>query len=77
MAKTVALSEIEWPTLLEEVQHGHEEVVVTRDGQPIAKVVPIAPAVERRLRTLEELRGSVTVLGDIVGPFDEEWDTDQ
>jgi prevent-host-death family protein len=77
MAKTVALSEIEWPTLLEEVQKGQEEVVVTKDGQPIAKVVPIGFAAQRRLRSLEELRGSVTVLGDIVEPLDEEWDADK
>jgi prevent-host-death family protein len=76
MTKTVAVSEIKWPDILEEVQKHHEEFVVTKDGQPIAKVTPIALAA-RRLRSLEELRGSVTVLGDIVEPLDEEWDADR
>ena len=77
MAKTMALPEIEWTALLEEVQKGHEEVVVTKDGQPIAKVVPIGVMAERRLRSLEELRGSVTILGDIVEPLDDEWDAEK
>ncbi|HVG22787.1 MAG TPA: type II toxin-antitoxin system prevent-host-death family antitoxin [Thermoanaerobaculia bacterium] len=76
MTKIVSVSDVEWPEILDDVQKHHVEIVVTRDGEPIAKVVPVE-AMPRRMRTLEELRGSVTFLGDIVEPLDEEWDVEK
>ena len=54
--------------ILDEVAETGKEIIVTKRGRPVAKVVPIEPP--------KPLEGSVTVLGDIVGPaFDEdEWD---
>ncbi|HEY0141937.1 MAG TPA: type II toxin-antitoxin system prevent-host-death family antitoxin [Thermoanaerobaculia bacterium] len=57
--------------ILKEVENSRIEVLVTRDGMPVARVVPIEP---RATRSIEELRGSVEILGDIVGPLNEEWD---
>jgi antitoxin (DNA-binding transcriptional repressor) of toxin-antitoxin stability system len=84
MSKTVAAAEFEAHSLalLEEVAENQEELVILDDGKPLVKVVPadwhrtttpdqIEP---RRAKTLEELRGSVTTLGDIVEPLDDEWD---
>ena len=51
------------------------DLVITRDGQPVARVVPFEKVPQRR--TLEQLRGSVTILGDIVGPLDDEWDIER
>lgn len=51
-----------------------EELVVTRDGEPIARVVPIDRP--RRRLTLEELRGSIRIVGDIMEPVDE-WDVEK
>lgn len=51
-----------------------EELVVTRDGEPIARLVPIG-GTGRRL-TLAELRHSGRVVGDILEPVDE-WDIDR
>lgn len=74
MAKTVPTLEFEAHclALLDEVAETRQEVVVTKDGQPLAKVVPLTA---RPARSLESLRGSVTILGDIVSPIDDvEWD---
>ena len=51
--------------LLDEVAETGREIIVTKRGKPVAKVSPIEPP--------KSLKGSVTVLGDIVSPiFDEE-----
>jgi prevent-host-death family protein len=73
MSKTVAAEEFEAHSLelLEEVAEKQEEVVVLKDGRPIGKLVPMRGAPRR---SLESLRGSVQILGDIVEPFDDEWD---
>jgi prevent-host-death family protein len=53
--------------LLDEVAETGKEIIVTKRGKPVAKVVPIEPP--------KSLEGSVTVLGDIINIFDEEdWD---
>lgn len=86
MSKTVAAAEFEAHSLelLEEVAKRQEELVVFENGKPLVKVVPMSwqrsggeqpgDAAPRRHRTLEELRGSITILGDIVEPLDVEWD---
>jgi antitoxin (DNA-binding transcriptional repressor) of toxin-antitoxin stability system len=77
MTKTVAITDVDWPEILEDVQKHHVEVVVTRDGEPIAKVVPMGGPARRRFRTLEELRHSGRIIGDIMEPVDEEWDVEK
>ena len=55
--------------LLDEVAETGEEIVVTKRGKPVAKLTPIESA--------KPLEGSVRILGDIVGPLDEEWEANQ
>lgn len=79
MSKTVAAEEFEAHPgeLLREAREKQEELVVLEDGQPLATVIPakrLEPPAGRRNRTLEELRGSVIILGDIVEPLEDEWD---
>jgi prevent-host-death family protein len=80
MSKTVAAEEFEAHPgeLLREAREKQEELVVMEDGKPLATVIPAKLPVDisarRRNRTLEELRGSVTTLGDIVEPLEDEWD---
>ena len=57
--------------VLDDVARTGEDVVVTKHGRPVAKLVPIGPA--------PDLRGSVTYLVDdeaLVAPLDEEWDAE-
>lgn len=52
--------------LLDEVQTGGEEIVVTKYGKPVAKVVPVDPAGTERFN---KLKGSVIIKEDIVAPL--------
>jgi prevent-host-death family protein len=44
-----------------------EEVVITRNGRPVAKLVPATPA--RRPRKLGTLKGSIRIGKDFDGPL--------
>lgn len=48
-----------------------EELLVTKDGRPIARVVPI-DSDDRG-----PMFGRIAFLGDIVAPLDEEWKANQ
>jgi prevent-host-death family protein len=60
--------------LMDQVQQTHEEIVITKHGRPVAKLVPVEAAAERSL--LGYLQGSVQVVGDIVSPLGESWEAD-
>jgi prevent-host-death family protein len=58
--------------LLDEVADTHRELVVTKHGKPVAKVVPVQPPID--------LRGSVTFLVDddeLIAPLDVAWDAER
>lgn len=55
----------ECSALLEEVARGKAEVVVTRRGVPLAKLVPVA---HRR-----PVKSMARVVGDLLAPLDGEW----
>lgn len=59
--------------LIERVERERGEVVVTRYGRPVARLVPYeaAPA-----PLLGHLAGAVTRYDDIVSPVDEAWEAD-
>jgi prevent-host-death family protein len=67
-----------WHQYLDRVSRQRQEVVVTRYGKPIAKLVPIEPSGEdeQTAGLFGWLRGTVTVHGDIIAPIDEPWDAD-
>jgi prevent-host-death family protein len=60
--------------LMDQVQQTHEEIVITKHGRPVAKLVPVEVGSEQSL--LGYLQGSVQVVGDIVSPLDESWEAD-
>lgn len=77
MTKTVAAGEVQWAVILEDVKR-HEEVVITEDGEPVARVVPV-PSQETNPdspMTVEEFRRRypIKILGDIMEPLEDEWD---
>jgi len=60
-------------SLLERVRQSRRPIVVTRHGQPVAKVVPFQaepPSI------LGFSKGTVKILGDIVAPTGERWEAD-
>lgn len=58
--------------LLDEVADTRQPLTVTKRGKPVATLVP-APGPVRQ----GDLRGSVKVKGDIVGPLLGRWDLDR
>lgn len=52
--------------LLDEVEKTRRELVITKRGRPVARVVPLERATRRT-----PLGGRI--LGDIVGPIEPEW----
>ena len=69
-ARHVALREFESKTasLLDEVATTGETLIVTKEGKPLAKVVPFVKP--------RPLLGSVLWEKDIVSPLDETWDAE-
>jgi prevent-host-death family protein len=57
--------------LMDEVQDRGGEYVITKRGVPVAKLVPVRTE-PRLLRG--SMKGTVKVLGDIIGPTDEPWE---
>lgn len=55
--------------LLDEVGQRHEELIITKRGRPIAKLVPVRP--DRAL--FGAMAGSVSYQGDIVAPLNDPW----
>jgi prevent-host-death family protein len=76
--REVAASELKnaWHLYLDRVSQAHEEVVVTRYGKPIAKLIPYE-AEEGEREIFGSLAGTVTVHGDIIAPTGEEWEADE
>lgn len=61
--------------LMDEVRDTGEELIITKHGKPVAKLAPVE-GVERKIpKTLFGcMKGSITILGDIIEPIDVEWE---
>jgi prevent-host-death family protein len=53
--------------VLKRVQRTGRPLRITRFGKPVADIVPPGPDVKRR-SWLGSMRGTITIVGDIVGP---------
>ena len=59
--------------LLDEIQKSGGELVITKHGKPVAKLVSAAPAPPKTLRGA--WKGRVRIVGDIVNVnFSDEWE---
>lgn len=56
--------------LMDEVAETGEELVVTKRGKPVVKLVPISP---KGKVFFGAMKGTATIHGDIVGPFFDDW----
>ena len=59
--------------LVENVRKSRRQLVITRHGRPIAKVVPYEREAEP---VFGFLRGTVTRYTDLISPIEEEWNAD-
>ena len=58
--------------IMDEVAATGEPVIITKHGVPVSQLVP---AVQKPGTLFGALQGSVTILGDIVGPIYAAWET--
>ncbi|MBI3665967.1 MAG: type II toxin-antitoxin system Phd/YefM family antitoxin [Acidobacteria bacterium] len=59
--------------LMDQVRDRHAEIVITKYGKPVAKLVPFE---EKPPAIFGLLKGTVIYHDDIVGPTGERWDAD-
>jgi prevent-host-death family protein len=62
-------------SLMERVSHTHEEIVISKRGKPVAKLVPVDA--QPQLSAFGHLAGSVLDEQDIVSPTGEVWDAER
>lgn len=62
-------------SVMEDVHNGHGEVVVTKRGTPLVKVVPIKP--QKADSIFGCMRGEFEIVGDVVSPITEPWEWDE
>ncbi len=60
--------------LMDEVRDRRCEIVITKRGKPVAKLVPVE---DKQRDIMGYMKGTVTILGDIVGPTGEIWDAER
>ena len=60
--------------LLDEVARHRKEVVITKRGKPVAKLVPIQG---QRPSFIGSMKGTMEIVGDIVSPADVQWEADE
>jgi prevent-host-death family protein len=61
--------------LMDQVQQSREELIITKHGKPVAKLVPIEPS--NSCSIIGFLKNSVQVTGDIISPLEEDWEAMQ
>ncbi len=61
--------------LMDQVQQTKEEIVITKHGTPVARLVPIGT--EAKDSIIGWMQGSVKITGDIIAPLDEVWEADR
>ena len=76
MKQTIAAGEFKAKCLhlLDEVQQSRKEILITKRGRAVARLVPVdedLPAIFGRMK------GTIQILGDIVAPIDEKWEADE
>lgn len=58
--------------IMDEVQQTGCEVVITKRGRPVARLLPMEERPRRDVFGC--MRGSVTITGDILAPLEEPWE---
>ena len=73
MTKTMKASECKakFLGLLDEVASKHERVIVTKNGKPIAAIVPF---IQKPTSLYGAMEGAIKTLGDLDEPLGVEWE---
>lgn len=60
--------------LMDRVRDRREEIVITKYGKPVAKLVPVSDADAPRGTAWGWMKGTVLWYGDVISPIDVEWE---
>ncbi len=60
--------------LMDEVRERHKELIITKHGKRVAKLVPVE---EKAPELFGFLQGSMNIKGDIMAPINEDWEAEQ
>ncbi len=60
--------------LLDDVQRNRKEIVITKRGRAVARLLP---AEEEPPRVFGRMKGSVEILRDLIAPVGQRWDADE
>ncbi len=63
--------------LMDEVEKNHTEIIITKHGRPVAKLVPITDDWKPGKKASGFMKGTAVILGDIVGPIGEKWSANE
>ncbi len=61
--------------IMDQVNAYHEEVIITKYGKPVAKLIPYSKKQSKSLYGY--MKDSVSIDGDIIEPIGEVWDADR
>jgi len=65
-------------SLMDEVSKFHHEIIITKHGRPVAKIVPCEQEKSRKRGDFFGMfSGSVKIKGDIVRSPEESWEADE
>lgn len=76
MKDTIAAGEFKAKclALLDEVQKRRKEIVITKRGKAVAKLVPLD---SQPPGFIGSMQGTMEIVGDIVSPVDVRWEADE
>lgn len=60
--------------LLDDVQRERKEIIVTKRGKPVARLVPVE---EEAPLLFGRMKNKMAILGDIISPSGEIWDAER
>jgi prevent-host-death family protein len=60
--------------LLDDVQRERKEIIVTKRGKPVARLVPVEEEVPL---LFGRMKNKMAILGDIISPSGEIWDAER
>ena len=60
--------------LMDEVNNSGKEIIITKNGQPVSKLVPFKT---KRTTLFGAHQNQIVITGDIITPLDVEWEAAQ
>ena len=60
--------------IMDDVNQSKQSIIITKRGKPVAKLIPFD---EKKSKLFGKLKGSMTLLTDIVQPIDLAWSADE